>query len=303
MNQTLTTRRGPIPLPCILPVTTAGDAFPVDRLVRPYLPRLAPAALMSYHYAKPLRERPGDRPACPLFIDSGGFSLLLPGSTWEPEADGGGRIRSADGEVTDRMSVLNLQLEHAEVAATLDLPVPPDLDHAEAQRRQEASIVNARWTLQNTQRPDLRLFAALPCWDEASAATGARRLAELSVHGRHFDGIGIGGLVPRLRDAALVERLVRAVRNVWAGPIHAFGVGSPEMVHRVVGWGATSTDSSSYIRQAVDGRCVLRGQVLESDQRTPLAIMRLALRNLVAVQDPALVQFPLSCFDRLRVGA
>jgi helicase len=72
----LNTVHGPISLPAYVPVTTFGTKYPLDDLVRPYLPRLAPAAMVSFYYAKKMKERPG----LPLLIDSGGFASLFQNS-------------------------------------------------------------------------------------------------------------------------------------------------------------------------------------------------------------------------------
>ena len=69
----LNTAHGQIRLPAYVPVTTFGEKYPLDDLVRPYLPRLAPAAMVSFHYARQMKERP----SLPLLIDSGGFASLF----------------------------------------------------------------------------------------------------------------------------------------------------------------------------------------------------------------------------------
>src|SRR5580698_4444822 len=47
----LKTPSGLIPLPSYIPVTTFGKKYPLDNLIRPYLPRLAKAVMVSWHYA------------------------------------------------------------------------------------------------------------------------------------------------------------------------------------------------------------------------------------------------------------
>lgn len=66
----LVTRSGTIKLPTYVPVTTFGGKYPLDDLVRPYLPRLASAAMVSWHYAKQMERKI----PMPLFVDSGGFA-------------------------------------------------------------------------------------------------------------------------------------------------------------------------------------------------------------------------------------
>src|SRR5262245_55225570 len=76
-SRILRTRRGVIRLPAYIPVTTFGEKYPLDNLVRPYLPRLAQAVMVSFHYAKQMTEPP----PLPLLIDSGGFASLFEHST------------------------------------------------------------------------------------------------------------------------------------------------------------------------------------------------------------------------------
>lgn len=100
----LTTRSGTIPFPAYIPVTTFGDKYPLDNLIRPYLPRLAPAVMVSYYYARQMKEKP----RLPLSVDSGEFvSLFAQASVHQfgnlgnihlsQYQDGGNRKRGPDG--------------------------------------------------------------------------------------------------------------------------------------------------------------------------------------------------------------
>lgn len=300
MTRILATPRGPIALPAVFPVTTCGDTFPIDRLVRPYLARLAPAILMSYHYAQDLRRDHSQRPDAPLIIDSGGFGLLaMPGATWS-SGPGGARICFPDCTTLDRNQVLQFQQDYADVGCTLDIPIPPGTDLSEAQARWDATLANADWALHNCQRRDFPLLASIQAWDAASAGAAATRVAAMSCHGTRFAGIAIGGLVPRLRDRPYLESVVRSVRAAWDGPIHVFGIGEPTLVRDLLAWGADSTDTSTYIRQAIDGRSICPGvPEVPAEARTPLAMVHLALRNYLAIVDPAAAHLPLNAGLRM----
>jgi hypothetical protein len=114
-------------------------------------------------------------------------------------------------------------------------------------------------------------------------------------HERAFSGIAIGGMVPRLRDRDYVRSIIESVRAEWEGPIHVFGVGSPSMVRSCLEWGADSTDSSSYVKYAADGRSVNpRMPPIPEGQLTPVGRMQLALRNLAHLLDPCNDHLPLS---------
>ena len=213
------TRRGTVHLPTFFPVTTFGDTYPLDRLIQPYLPRLASAILVSHYYAAHLDQAPNERPDLPLFIDSGGFALLLEGSEMVSVGGGSWGIRVGSDDVISPVGVLERHMAHAEIGATLDFPIPPALeDPAERTRRFSATLHNAEWALGNCRRRDLALFASLQCWDADSAAEAARAIAAMRFHGREFDGIAIGGMVPRLKNPTYVQSVIEAVRAQWSGP-------------------------------------------------------------------------------------
>lgn len=291
----LETRRGPLRLPAFFPVTTFGDKYPLDRLIRPYLPRLSQGVLVSHHYAEHLDEQPEAHPGVPLFIDSGGFALLFDGAKVAKHNDVFA-IVSATGDRITPDQVLQRQMRHAEIGATLDFPIPPGCESKrERNRRFKATHANAEWALRNNRRTDLLLFASLQCWDNDSAREAARTFAQMRHHDRTFAGIAIGGMVPRLRDPDYVRGVIETVREEWSGPIHVFGVGSPTMVRNCLEWGADSTDSSSFVKYAANGRHLNpRVPPIPEEQLTPLGRMQLALRNLAYLNDPANDQLPLS---------
>ena len=293
--RTLKTRLGTIEFPTFLPVTTFGDKYPLDRLIRPYLPRLSQGILVSHHYAAHLDEHPEEHPGIPIFIDSGGFALLFEGSKIEKH-NNVFSIATHGGDHITPAQVLERQMRHAEIGATLDFPIPPKCESAlERNHRFKATIANADWALRNNRRTDLLLYASLQCWDTASAREAAQTYAQMNHHDRTFAGIAIGGMVPRLRDPEYVRGIIEAVRTDWSGPIHVFGVGSPGMVRNCLEWGADSTDSSSFVKYAANGRHLNpRVSSIPEAELTPLGRMQLALRNIAHLQDPTNSHLPLS---------
>jgi helicase len=244
----LKTRKGDVPLPAFFPVTTFGGKYPLDDLVRPYLPRLAPAVMVSYHYAKQqTKELP-----IPMFVDSGGFASLFSNAR-VVEEDGLGVLELVFEDRVERTTpedVLRFQEERAEIGATLDFPIPPGMNTAEAERRQRLTIANAVWALENRRRQDLLLYASIQAWDAASATECATELAE-----RPFDGFAIGGLVPRARDEELVLEVVKHVRErTTSKPLHVFGLGNPTVLKALRKLDVDSTDSSGYLKLAADGK-------------------------------------------------
>jgi helicase len=284
----LRTRNGLVRLPAYVPVTTFGGKYPLDDLVRPYLPRLADAMMVSFHYARQMKEEP----RLPLLVDSGGFASLL--SDTRIGVEGGlGILDVPADEATERIhprDVLELQERIADVAFTLDFPVPPGMDEKEARRRQELTIANAHWALANRRRRDLLLFACVQAWDAESARDCARAYSRAA-----FDGVAIGGLIPRARDRQLVFAIIEAVREELGDqPLHVFGLGKPEIVAELFEARIDSVDSSSYVQLAADGRLWGRSD-FRIDDPSVTDRLHLALCNLATATGCAI---PLSAFRR-----
>jgi helicase len=279
--RTLSTASGTIPLPAYIPVTTFGGKYPLDALIQPYLPRLSNAVMVSYYYARQMKKRP----RLPLMVDSGGFAMLFEGSTLE-DRDGLGILqiqREDNVETLHPADILDFQEKCADIAFTLDFPIPPGLDPAEAERRQRYTISNAIWAVQNRRRREMRLFACIQAWDAESAAVCARELA-----GHPFDGFAIGGLVPRARDWELVSSIVTAVRQeIGERPLHVFGLGKPATTAKLFEMGVDSVDSSSYVKLAADGRLWENPDFKLEDPSTP-ELLQLAISNLATASSTTL---------------
>lgn len=236
------TAHGMITTPSFFPVTTFGDKFPLDKLVQPYLKRLSQGIMVSHYYAQEMKERPN----LPIFIDSGGFASIFEGSEIIDYADCAS-IKTKEGEEIHPLKVLEFQEKNADLAATLDFLIPPGMDKTEAQRRQKLTIKNALYALTQKRSRTLFLYASLQCWDEYSARESAREYVKAG-----FDGIGIGGLVPRINDIEYIRTIVNAVREEAPKlAVHVFGIGKPEVLKILWQLGVDSIDSSSYIRNAV----------------------------------------------------
>lgn len=293
-SRTLTTPSGTITFPAYVPVTTFGGKYPLDALIQPYLPRLSQAVMVSYYYARQMKQRP----RLPLMVDSGGFAMLFEGSQLVDEG-GLGVLRVQRGDETEFLhpsEVLDFQEKCADIAFTLDFPIPPGLDASEAELRQRYTISNAIWALQNRRRKDMRLYACLQAWDEDSAAICAKELA------RHpFDGFAIGGLVPRARDWELVSSIVNAVRRqIGDRPLHVFGLGKPATISKLYELGVDSVDSSSYVKLAADGRLWENPDFKLEDPSTP-ELLRLAISNLATATKRLLPLSLVSSQQRIAV--
>lgn len=273
---TIQTSRGIIHTPTFLPVTTFGDKYPLDKLVQPYLKRLSQCLMVSYHYAKQMKKRPN----LPIFIDSGGFASLFEGSEIIKYKDYA-TIRTKDGEEIHPLDVIKFQKQHADLAATLDFIIPPGLAEDEAKRRQRLTIQNALYALGQRQSKDLFLYASLQCWDEQSARISAKEYATAG-----FDGIAIGGLVPRIRDEEYVKKIINAVREEAPNlALHVFGIGKVELLRSLVRLGVDTTDSSSYVRKAVNSKIINHtSKLCKHDSYGPSVPLLNALSNLGHLQ-------------------
>jgi queuine/archaeosine tRNA-ribosyltransferase len=280
----LTTRSGVISFPAYVPVTTFGAKYPLDELIQPYLPRLASAVMVSYYYARQMKRRL----RLPMMIDSGGFASLFEGASLR-KAGERFVLEHPVGETTEVLEpgeVLEFQEQYADVAFTLDFPIPPKMAKREATKRLDATIANAIWAIRNTRRRDLPLYASVQGWDVDSYRACAR-----AYKGEPFAGLAIGGLVPRAADHGLLLDIVDAVRFEAPDlPIHAFGMGHPGVVKALFERGIQSVDSSSYVKAAADGRmwCEPARRLHDASpvERLHLALSNLASATRVAVPLP-----------------
>lgn len=282
MDRHLDTRSGRLTFPTYVPVTTFGKKYPLDELIRPFLPRLASAIMVSHHYAKQASGHPGML----TMVDSGGFASLFDWAEVKEE-NGLGTIvlKSLEGvEVLSPDSVLSFQEQWADIAFTLDFPIPPSRAEDEGQKRQLLTIANALWALRNRRRRDLPLYACIQGWDVASYLACADAYVDAG-----FDGVAIGGLVPRIKDKDLIEAVIEGVRKRFPdAPLHVFGLGQPHLVRRLYELGVDSVDSSAYVKLAADGKSWDRKTLISDGELSPLRRMHLAIANLATASQRAL---------------
>jgi helicase len=201
--------------------------------------------MVSYHYAKMMTARPDGI----LFVDSGGFASLFEGATSEDLGDFA-VIRTKEGDEVSPSVVLAFQEKHADIGATVDFIIPPECPKDEAERRLALTLKNAIWAINQRTSSNLLLFASVQAWDPDSAT---RAMQVLRPH--PFSGFALGGMVPRVRRPAEIIEIVRAIRRVDSvRPLHVFGIGSPSLIKELFSEGVDSVDSSSYVRNASDGR-------------------------------------------------
>ncbi|MCC2693887.1 tRNA-guanine transglycosylase [Nodularia sp. LEGE 04288] len=245
--------------------------------------------MVSYYYAK--KMSPEQHPKLPLFIDSGGFVSLFEGVTIRAKGKLGIiEIKKGDEvEIIHSKDVLELRSQIADVAFTLDFPIPPNMDSTQAKERQNLTIANAHWALDNKRRRDLPIYACVQTWNAQSDKDCAKAYANCG-----FDGIAIGELVPRVSDLNFVLSIVETVRNeIGDLPLHIFGLGSPTIIQKLYAVGVDSVDSSSYIKYAASGK-LWSNPDFEIQKPTVTDRLHLALCNLAAATGKTL---PLSASE------
>lgn len=188
----------------------------------------------------------------PVFLDSGGYQLL--------------NSKSFDltryGLKATPKSILELQLDFgADIIATLDYPLPPNLKKSEAEERVHLTIENAITALRLLQkRQDTETLVFVPIHGRTPQELTAflekfvQRYKRSRLE-RKFDGLAVGSLVPIRNDAARVIELLWTVKNLVREhelehlPLHVFGVGS-DLIPFLVYLGFDTFDSSSYAQNA-----------------------------------------------------
>jgi helicase len=241
--------------------------------------------MVSYHYA---RNR-SIQSAVPVLLDSGGFvSLRECAIVREERGLGVVHLQQRDGvERIHPTDVLDVQEMQADVAFTLDFPVPVGSTQREANRRLKLSMANAVWALENRRRQDLPLFACTPVTD---LQTLRSCVADLAREG--FDGVALGGLVPYASNPDFVLAAIETARSAAPElPMHVFGLGKPQLVRRLFNAGVDSVDSSSYVQSAAAGKLWEGQDEIQILDPSPLERMHIALCNLAAATGVAL---PLS---------
>lgn len=222
---------------------------------------VSPDNLNNFWRPQTFQERFDDLNA-PIFIDSGGFKLMNSNTFGEAPESGG--VPNEWGLYTDPKSILGLQLDFgADIVATLDYPIPPNLKEEEKTERMKKSIESAVECLQIMDDPGLleedfeinsraadrlrerkaageqpSVYVALHGHDYETinwyVARFLQRIDDLSVESS-FEGFAIGSLVP-LRDSMdILVDIVQGAKDAIPESrteeigLHVFGVGGKQV--------------------------------------------------------------------------
>jgi queuine/archaeosine tRNA-ribosyltransferase len=218
----------------------------------------------------------------PVFIDSGGFKLMNSDTFGKAPSEGG--IKNEWGLYTDAKSILGLQVDFGgDIVATLDYPIPPDLNENEQFDRMERSIESAVEYLRLLDEPARlaesfelnekaadRLAKQVQSGDEPGlyvaihghdyetinwyVGTFLDRVTEESV-GSSFEGFAIGSLVPLRSSIDVLVDIVQGAKDAIPENqpdevgLHVFGIGGKQ-VSLLALLGVDSFDCSSHVQAA-----------------------------------------------------
>lgn len=218
----------------------------------------------------------------PVFIDSGGFSLMNSETFGPPPEEGG--PENDWGLYTNPDSILNLQTDFGgDIIATLDFPIPPDLREEEKTDRMERSIESAIRCLQLLDNPDEIKVAS----DEdrrsvqrlkAQKEQGEDPAVFVAIHGHDYEtinwyvgsfldrvaeedisqsvqGFAIGSLVPLRSKTEILIDIIQGAKDAIPDSrrddlaLHVFGVGG-KLAALLALLGVDSFDCSSHMQAA-----------------------------------------------------
>jgi queuine/archaeosine tRNA-ribosyltransferase len=208
------------------------------------------------------KDNPAPKPFTqPLFVDSGGFKLMN-SRTFGAAPESGGE-ENEWGIYTNPKSILDLQYDYgADLLATLDYPIPPDLEEGERVQRIEDSIDSAVECLRLLEEDekyddwDPVVYAAIHGHSYDEVGYYVTKLLERTSYESTIDGFAVGSLVP-LRSGNvgtlvdIVQGASQAIQSQNRDDIalHVFGIGG-RLTPLLVALGVDSYDSSSYIQAA-----------------------------------------------------
>jgi len=161
-----------------------------------------------------------------IFADSGGFDLT---DTDEPPAP-------------DKILAMQEDMD-ADILATLDLPLLPDMPDNKKEERKQQNIEFALQADTNKESSNL-LYASVHGHDPRTIRNSINYLEKNG----DFDGFALGGLVPLRTNYSKVIDLVLAARTATEKPLHVFGLGGLLYQPLLMYLGVDTFDSTAFIR-------------------------------------------------------
>lgn len=141
----------------------------------------------------------------------------------------------------------------ADIAATLDFPISPDLNQYKIRKLIDASVENAKYALENKPQ-NMKIYAAIHGHEPSDISYCLREIKD------GFDGYAIGSLVPLKNNYEKLIDIVSSVKpEIPEGkPLHVFGI-TGSVIPILAYLGVDSFDSATYIHQARFGNYLLPG--------------------------------------------
>lgn len=218
----------------------------------------------------------------PVFIDSGGFSLMNSETFGPPPEEGG--PENDWGLYTNPDSILNLQTDFGgDIIATLDFPIPPDLREAEKTDRMERSIKSAIRCLHLLNDPEeIKISSEEDAKSvkrlKEQKAAGEQPAVFVAIHGHNYEtinwyvgnfldrvddeeisqsiqGFAIGSLVPLRSKTEVLIDIIQGAKDAIPDDrrddlaLHVFGVGG-KLASLLALLGVDSFDCSSHMQAA-----------------------------------------------------
>lgn len=187
-----------------------------------------------------------------IFADSGGYKILKQGGLKGPDFE----------KEIDQDEALNMQLALGpDIVVNLDHPIHPDDDFEARLEKTAKTAANARDLAKRRNEIDGACFLTVHGYHEAmlERSFDAIETQLSSPIPEVFDGIALGGLVPKkdnvpvLMEAVSDCKLEMEQRGFGHLPLHVFGI-SGSVMPLLVAIGADTFDSASYLHQAINGK-------------------------------------------------
>lgn len=202
----------------------------------------------------PIKSRPAfDKFDGMIFIDSGGFQILQKGG-----------LDGSDFRIEmDQDAVFDLQRQMGgDVLVNLDRPISPeDIDDDRIKKARQTAKDAERFVELADDYPGA-LFLTVHGYYYSMLETFVSTMQEEfgdKVISEMFDGVALGGLVPKKDDRDTLIEAVQGCKEIMREeqiddlPLHVFGISSGA-IPLLVALGVDTFDSSSYLRSAINAK-------------------------------------------------
>lgn len=188
-----------------------------------------------------------------LFVDSGGFKFLYDG-----ELDG------SDFQVEiDQKTAFDIQRQlGANIIVNLDRPIEPDDNYEERVRKARKTGENAAEFLRLSYDYDAARYLTVHGYNYSMVDSFLNEIVDIlgeTIAHNAFDGIALGGLVPKKdnKDALITAvsecQQVLDDRGFGDMPFHVLGISNSAMP-LLIALGVDTFDSSAYLHGAINGK-------------------------------------------------